>query len=170
MTTTYQYSIDRHRIVRHKFNNSPNGSGYYYEEIIIPQQILLPWYQQPGLVISVPKGIVNHFGIVTNRLINGLPTVISNSGRWGKVVEETWWNFTERQRITVHWGTTPEWRLWVVDRAYSLKEHPYSLFSSNCEHFVRKVYGFREESPQLQAGVALSAIAAVVLYAITTDN
>jgi len=102
-----------------------------------------------GTVISVPKGLIEHYGIYTTHPYWGFSTVISNSGKHGKVVEESLQEFSGNKTIKINGypGNLPPNK--VVQNARSLLNRPYNVFTSNCEHFVRKVHGEDESSPQL---------------------
>lgn len=115
---------------------------------------------QPGTVVSTGRIGFRHFGIVTDRYVDGWPTVISNTGMYGKVMEESVAQFKSQWDLKVegYWGVLPP--LEVVARARAQLGSKYSLLKWNCEHFVRYVHGLRAESPQL--GVA----AVMVIFAV----
>ena len=118
-----------------------------------------------GTVVSTGRPGYRHYGIVTDRFINGFQTVISNTGKFRKVVEEPLPLFQEGSdlRVEGYWGKLHPHD--VLSRARAKLGAPYSLFTSNCEHFVRFAHGLREESPQVQFLIGFLVIAGVMLSA-----
>lgn len=64
----------------------------------------------------------------------------------------------------------------IFDEEYALsrireafKNPDYDLFINNCEHFARYVATGVRESRQVQAGVILTSLAALAIYALTRD-
>lgn len=167
---SYLFSLgDNHGRVSNNAHKLPASRNGYYQPIAPQPQ--RPYFQKLGMVISVPKGLVDHYGIVACDS-SGAPTVISNSLAYGRVVEQTWADFTQGQPVTVYWGATAEYAPKIIHRARKLLRTPYNIFSSNCEHFVREVYGFLVESPQLQRAGILATIAGVglLLYAAANEE
>jgi len=110
----------------------------------------------PGQLIGVRVGPVIHLGIVSDRYVDGLPMVISNSLRSGCVAEEPFavfkggWEFIPVAQP----ANLPTW--YVLSRARQMLGTRWNLISWNCEHFAYWVFGHESESPQLkQAGVML---------------
>lgn len=117
----------------------------------------------PGTVVSTGRPGYRHFGITTNRYVNGIPTVISNTGKFGRVIEEPLSSFQEESdlRIEGYWGKLPPHE--VLRRAETKFGSPYMLFTSNCEHFVRFVHGLQPESPQLKLVFASLMLVGLVI-------
>lgn len=124
-----------------------------------------PAHFRPGTVVSTPRPGFRHYGITTDRYIKGYPTVISNTSRFGKVVEESMGDFLGGYdlRIEGYWGSLPEYA--VLARARGQLGTQYDLFSWNCEHFVRFVHGLERESPQIQ-GAVIGAVALGLLFVL----
>lgn len=133
---------------------------------------------QPGDVVGayIWVGLVRvlHVGVVSYNAHGRGTGVISNSLKHGKVTEERLEEFAKGGEV--YYVGEIRGRLagqTVVRRARSRLGEPYSLFSDNCEHFVRWAHGLTEESPQLQVGVAvgglLAAVAAVAVIAASSD-
>lgn len=124
-----------------------------------------PAHFRPGTVVSTPRPGYSHYGITTDRYINGYPTVISNTSKFGKVVEEPMEDFLGGYdlRMEGYWGSLPEYA--VLARARGNLGAQYDLFSRNCEHFVRFVHGLESESPQIQRAV-IGALALGFLFVL----
>ncbi|GEM_PF-3212366 len=147
--------------------NHVQNQGNQYPICPQPQQFynLLP----PGTVISVPKGPFDHYGILLYAN-DGLPYVISNSGKYGKVVLESLSDFAENQEVKIRWYTHEAEVQQVLRRALQLLGKPYSAFSSNCEHFIREISGLPIESPQLRGWGVLGGLALAVAGAIAATQ
>jgi hypothetical protein len=119
----------------------------------------------PGTIISIAVWPVDHVGIVTDRFVDGSPTIISNSLRRGGVVEETWQSF--------HAGLESQSRGYpgrllpsvVLKRARSKLGSKWTP-TSNCEHLVRYAHGLPVESPQLQKMAFWSLIIGLVFIVV----
>lgn len=119
----------------------------------------------PGTVVSVPWVLgVRHVGLVTERLVEGRPTVISNSKRDG-VVEETWHAFCDGHLPQVESLRGPRDGRDAIAWARTRIGRSYDLFDSNCEHFVRDALGLPRESPQLRAGMAMAGLVLIAVAA-----
>ncbi len=112
-----------------------------------------------GTTLKINYGSYNHYGIA-----DGLGKVIHNSKKYFKVIEETEKDFSEGEDILVS-NITSESPLKAAMIASRYLGMPYSLFFSNCEHFVRLSHGLDVESTQVQqyllcalgAGIALES-------------
>ncbi len=120
----------------------------------------------PGTVVAVSVGPVDHVGILTDRQIDGLPTVISNSLRAAGVAEESLLTFGSGKQVRVIGFPGNLSPREVLQRARSRIGKPWSLLKWNCEHFVHWAHGLKPTSPQLAVAVALAllGIAAVWMY------
>ncbi|MCK9345048.1 MAG: lecithin retinol acyltransferase family protein [Candidatus Pacebacteria bacterium] len=121
-----------------------------------------PISHRAGTVLSTSRFLYRHLGILTGRFINGFPTVISNSGDGGMVIEESLSQFqgTGDLQVVGYLGTLPQDV--VLARAQAKLGSKYSLLTWNCEHFVRHAHGLKQESPQVVAAVSLFALLLVV--------
>lgn len=116
---------------------------------IQPSDLIRPW-PAPGTVVSTPLILgIHHIGIVSDRVVHGVPMVISGSNRQGKVVEETWSAFAPTGKWKVETLTGPVSGLAVVERARSILGTPYDLLTWNCDHVTHYALGLRPQSPQL---------------------
>ena len=108
-----------------------------------------------GTVIRVPRGPIEHFGILAEPNANGCRTVISGSLLHGRVVEEPFNEFAKGETISIEGypGTLPDWL--VLQRARSVLDSEYLLLTWNCEHVVRFAHGLRPSSPQIQSCIAI---------------
>ncbi len=105
---------------------------------------------QLGTVISVPKGFVKHVGIVTGNYHQGQPTIISNTPKYGQVVEHTLEDFCGGKEFKIE--SIPKsyadgFR--AVQKAFSRLGRPYQLTKYNCEHLVTDAFSLKPQSPQL---------------------
>lgn len=109
----------------------------------------------PGTVVSIRYPMYKHFAIISDRVSNNMPMLLSLSYRRNGIKEESWSTVVggrpiERSNIQ---GTYP--MDIVVQRARSCidKDIKYALFNFNCEHFVRYVHGLPVESIQVKRAV-----------------
>jgi len=118
-----------------------------------------------GEVVSVPYGPFRHVGIAAVSPFDGSLSVISNSKRRGRVVEQSWSGFAagQRYRLEPRLGSLPGAE--VVRRARRAIGRTYNPLAFNCEHFIRQAHGVRAESPQLQR-VVMAAFVAVLMLAV----
>lgn len=117
---------------------------------------------RPGTVLSTGRPFYRHVGMVTDRFVNGMPTVISSSGGRGMVVEEPLDSFRVQGdlRVDGYLGSLPPEM--VLARARAKLGTSYSLFNWNCEQFVRYAHGLNQESPQLATVASLLILALVI--------
>ena len=117
----------------------------------------------PATVIAVRCGLYEHVGLVSDRLMCGIPTVISNSKRQKRVVEEPLAQFCNGKsfRVICYPGHLSAQA--TLRKARSALGRSYDLFSGNCEHFVTWAYGTIPQSPQLRFAVALG-LAGLMLW------
>lgn len=114
----------------------------------------------PGTPVKIRFGIYHHYAIVSDRIVDGKPTLISLSRRSGTVAEEAWDEVargrpvrSSRLRSTL----SPDL---VVSRARSrIGERRYKLLTSNCEHFARECLGLPVRCRQLQGASGAGATA-----------
>ena len=121
-----------------------------------------------GTIVSAPKGLIDHQGIIANDYFNGGYSVISNSGKFGRVIEEPIQSFANGKPIKIIGYPGKKSPNEVVWSARALLNEPYNLFKNNCEHFVRKVHGVKEESPQLFY-YSCAIIASLILWLVIKD-
>ncbi len=125
----------------------------------------------PGTVISVPKGVITHVGVITGRTHLGRLTVIANTPRYGKVVEQTIDDFCDGANFKVVSRPKNFFQGYkAVQRASQLIGKPYNAFSYNCEHLITDAFSLKPESPQLQKWTALSLILGTGLLLFSTSN
>ncbi|MEQ8524749.1 lecithin retinol acyltransferase family protein [Gracilimonas sp.] len=126
---------------------------------------------QIGTVISVPKTFIKHVGIVTGNYHYGQPTVISNTPKYGKVVEHTLEDFLGGQELSI--VSVPDNFMLgqrAVQKAYSLLERPYNLFSYNCEHLVSDAFSLKPQSPQLAGWSTAFIVGTGLLLTLTSKR
>jgi hypothetical protein len=110
----------------------------------------------PGTVVAISLGVAEHVGVATEK-----DTVISNSRRRGRVLEETYEEFSGGRPVYAkgYPGDLPPEK--VLRRARGIMGERWNLFTNNCEHVVNKAHGLSPRSPQVR--FAAVATAAVVL-------
>jgi hypothetical protein len=111
-----------------------------------------------GVILSAPRGLVEHFVMITDDRSRGILRVIGTSPPRG-VGETPAWYFHRGQVVRIHGypGELPPEE--VMARARSLIGMQYDAGNANCEHFVRWCHGLEPESPQLQQWLTVGAIA-----------
>ena len=113
-----------------------------------------------GDVISTPAYlIIDHWGIYS-----GHGTVISNSKRHGKVVEEPLHSFLNGQSFKIIGFLGALNGNDVVARARQFIGHKWHLIQSNCEHFAYYAHGIKPKSHQLLLGAATVALLALIAF------
>lgn len=119
----------------------------------------------PGAIIEVTLdhpliGEYRHFGIVVDWDQN----VINASKENDKVVCQSLEEFSGGREVventTIPKNGSLRWR--AISNARQLLDKPYRLIFSNCEHFVRHVYGLPAESPQVENKVLGAAEFALI--------
>ncbi|MFA6309973.1 MAG: lecithin retinol acyltransferase family protein [Sterolibacterium sp.] len=118
----------------------------------------------PGYTIGVQVGPITHVGIVSDKYVNGVPMVISNSRRTGGVAEEPLNIFQGGYALVDVAQATASMPVWqVLLRARSMIGSRWNLFSWNCEHFVNWAYGFEAKSRQLDQASAFAGVALLLV-------
>lgn len=115
----------------------------------------------PGALVEVLFNGYKHYAIVSDRLHEGWPMLISLSARTGTVLEEPWHVCTQGKHVRLaseQGALLPEE---VLLRARSLITRiKWRLLDRNCEHFARWAHALSVESKQVKrAAVALGFIA-----------
>ncbi|MBI4438175.1 lecithin retinol acyltransferase family protein [Candidatus Uhrbacteria bacterium] len=132
-------------------------------------------------VIGVPAEVggglltVEHVGVVASlQDQQGLPFVYNASKRTGRIMLDSWAEFTQRRegRVLDVRGALDADE--VLRRAHSRLGERWNLVFSNCEHYVRWCHDLDEESPQLQKGLVVAgglvALGGLVIAAIATAD
>lgn len=118
----------------------------------------------PGTIVSIPILVLfRHKGIVSDRLYNGKPTVISNSARAGGVCEEPWDTFAAGCIVTPEGYPSALPGHEVVQRARSVIGTPYRLLDWNCDYVVAFAHGLKLGSPQVAATLAVLALGGLLV-------
>lgn len=120
----------------------------------------------PGTVVAIDVGLIEHVGIVTNHIVAGQPTVISNSFKTGGVAEEPLQSFANGHQVRVIGYLGKLSPSEVVQRARSQIGKAWDLFQWNCEHFVHWAHGLKPKSQQLiKWGVVCVLVGSVIWIA-----
>lgn len=122
--------------------------------------------QQPGALISIDMGAYDHVGLVTNRFIEGMPTIISLSETHNTVVEQSWYEAVENRKVKLYseQGVIDPSHAITRARAY-LGKLRWSFFY-NCEHFARAVHGLEVKSIELRKIAFKGLIVAGTIWAL----
>lgn len=116
----------------------------------------------PGTIVEIDFGLYKHPGVVTDRIMNSMPMVISNSFRKKGVFEESWEEFSNGEKVDISGypgHLSPDE---VLSRARSRLGTRWNLINWNCEHFVNWSHGLKMRSPQLKT-CAFYAVAIIGL-------
>lgn len=127
---------------------------------------------EAGTVIAIRYTMYKHFAIVSDRLINGIPNLISLSYRTSKVQEEPWDIVVGNRSIEQSFIKGDYSKEVVLSRARSCidKNIKYELLTFNCEHFARYAHGLPIESVQVKQaiyGAVLGAASCLLLPKLT---
>jgi hypothetical protein len=127
----------------------------------------------PGTVIEVCYPIFKHYAVVSDRYVDGHPTLISLSRRSNTVTEEPWRQATQGRRINISpiHGRLPGHIVVANARAcIGAEQLRWNLLTSNCEHFVRLVHGLPVQSDQVRnavKGAVVGALGTLLLPKVT---
>lgn len=110
---------------------------------------------KPGAPIKIGCFAYDHYAIVSDRVQENKPTLISLSFRTGTVAEEPWDEVVRGRKVTpsrLQSSLTPEE---IVRRARAeVEQRRYNLITRNCEHFVREMLGLPARSLQIETAVS----------------
>lgn len=113
----------------------------------------------PGITLRVWLGAYWHYGVLIES-----GRVIHNSKLHGCVIEEPLHLFSEGKPAEVCRAITSHNLPLACLRARQLLGLTYSLFTQNCEHFVRLAHGLIPASPQIQkAALVTTGIALMTM-------
>lgn len=124
-----------------------------------------------GDVVVTDMGTYQHFSLVSDRrCAAGKPMLISATKRNGTVQEETWDTVvgTKVAYFVSMASNRPVAEVLRVARE-QIGQWVYSVSSSNCEHFINYVKGFKVTSRQVTAG-AVGALAGATAVASLVDK
>lgn len=104
----------------------------------------------PGTVVQIDFGFYKHPGLVTDRILNAKPMVISNSLRKRGVYEESWEEFSQGKQVEIggYPGSLSPGE--VLERARSKIGSKWNVFIWNCEHFINWSHGLKTRSTQVR--------------------
>lgn len=119
-------------------------------------------FQPPGTTLRYKIDGYWHYGILVN---SGY--VIHNSKLHGRVIKESYWDFAAGKNVEPYHCISSASLELACQRAHQYLGMAYSLFTKNCEHFVRIAHGLIPESPQIQKAVIATAAGTV---ACATSN
>lgn len=100
-------------------------------------------YQLGDVLRVTVYGFVVHEGIYTDE-----GTIISNSRRNGRVVEESVHQFSAGRKITNVGPLSDVSPHVALAHARTRLGQKYRLHADNCQHFVRRCYRLKPKSPQ----------------------
>jgi len=126
----------------------------------------------PGDVVVTNFEFYQHWSVVTDRKCkDGHYMLISATSRTGTVHEEPWSEVTQGNKtyvVNLDSSNMNLSKLLVLARS-QIAVWKYSLFNSNCEHFVKWVYGLGMISLQLTAGNAGLFVGVILAFFFTWD-
>ena len=117
----------------------------------------------PGTIVQIDFGLYRHPGVISDRTVNSMPMVISNSFRRRGVYEEPWEDFSNGKKVEVLGFPGNLSSGEVLNRARSKIGTRWNLFIWNCEHFINWSHGLKTRSPQIRTfttcAVAIAGLA-----------
>lgn len=115
-----------------------------------------------GTVLSVPRGLITHYGVVVGDDGFFQPLVAAASKKYGKVVAQSLVDFASGSLTSIvgHFGNLPPEI--VALAAYSKMGKPYNLFNANCEQFVNEVHGLEPKSEQLRVWTVIGGVVSIL--------
>lgn len=118
-----------------------------------------------GTIVTTPRGLYSHIGILTEEVFDSERWVISlNPGLPGSQVrEEPLSVFSQGKPVFARPGQAPTAPWAVLARARSGRHPSYSWVTFNCEHFANFALGTPIKSPQ----IAFWGLAATALFVLT---
>lgn len=122
-------------------------------------------YPKPGDVVVTDFTGYQHWSLVSDKLCElGKPLLISATKRNGTVSEEPWDTVTHGKETYVADINylRPVSEVLALARS-QIGQWWYSITSSNCEHFVKRVAGLEVSLKQVISGVAGAAIGATAV-------
>ena len=114
-----------------------------------------------GSPVKIGRRVYHHYAIVSDRLHDGKPMLISLSYRTGSVAEEPWDEVVRGRSVRRSDLTSKFDAGEVLARARArIGNTRYNLLKNNCEHFVRDVMGLPARSRQVEhaAGIGVTAL------------
>lgn len=117
----------------------------------------------PGTLVQIDFGFYQHPGIVSDRTMNSMPMVISNSFRKRGVFEEPWEDFSNGKEVEIMGYPGNLLPHEVLNRARSKIGTRWNLIFWNCEHYINWSHGLKPRSPQVRTyatyAVAIAGLA-----------
>ena len=108
----------------------------------------------PGTIVQIDFGFYKHPGLVSDKTLNSIPMIISNSYRLRGVYEEPWEDFSNGKEVEIVGYPGILSSNEVLDRARSKIGTRWNLFFWNCENFINWSHGLKTRSPQVRAYTA----------------
>ncbi|MGH1537604.1 MAG: lecithin retinol acyltransferase family protein [Gammaproteobacteria bacterium] len=126
----------------------------------------------PGTVIAIRYTMYKHFAIVSDRICEDMPMLISLSYRTNGVEEEPWSTVVSSHAIEKSsiQGDYPTEIVLSRARSCIIRDIKYELLNFNCEHFVRYAHGLPLKSVQVRQtlyGAAIGAASCLLLPKLT---
>ncbi len=120
-----------------------------------------------GTIVYVDILFIRHYGIISDINEMGTPKIISNSKKYGRVIEEYLDDFSGSRKISECGFPSKYSPKYIITRAKKQIGKQYNLFSNNCEHFVRCIHHLKPESPQIQI---FTIIASIALFTVMVNR
>lgn len=116
---------------------------------------------QAGVPIKIGCFAYDHYAIVSDRVVENKPMLISLSFRTGTVAEERWEEVVRGRSVNPSRLESSLGPKEIIRRARAaVGQRRYNLITHNCEHFVREMLGLPARSQQIEtaAGAGVSTL------------
>ena len=118
---------------------------------------------KPGAPVKINCLGYDHYAIVSDRMADQRPMLISLSYRTGTVAEEPWEEVVRGRKVSLSRLRSVLSPHEVIARARAaVGQRHYNLITSNCEHFVHDCLGLPARSRQIE-GAASAGLATLLL-------
>ncbi|BAX55236.1 hypothetical protein FA893_16220 [Photobacterium damselae subsp. piscicida] len=118
---------------------------------------------QPGDIVAVDFGRYDHWALVSDKVCHqGKRMLISATKRNGTVMEETWDEVTQGQKVVLSKLHCHNDVSGSLEKARSqIGVWQYSVYKRNCEHFIYWVLSDKLRSKQVIGGVSGAVLGAI---------
>ena len=119
----------------------------------------------------VHMGLYQHWALLSDRIRDGKPMLISNTWRNGTVKEESWDQVVGNRNVELHNIQINASPSLIIARARSCIDRvKYDVLQYNCEHFVREIITGVAKSTQVKQALAVGSLAVGALYLVSKNR